>query len=222
MSATDFATVLGSETYLKIQNNKITNKSLSLGGRYAGEDADMTTAYQLEVGIEPGKTFSTNRKFILGVENDMNTGTIFTYSPGLEIFAYKGDLTGTQIGQITISAMNSANSTISIDTTSVTGSPTGNIFMAGDWLQPKGSSDNYMYPYQVANNVAFSSGTIAVPLNRVPIAQSNTSVGGNGIRVGKGNITFNVKHAEYNPYYIVPHDRLQYEQESFNLIEVIQ
>lgn len=219
----NFASVFTPETYFKIEFNKIAGSSLSLGGRYAGEQLDLNNIYQIEVGVPPGKKFSTNRKFVMGAENDMNKGVTFAYSPNITATKYLGDLTSSQQGQVGVPTATTGNANIVIDTTVVTGSPSGYIVRKGDYIQPiadTGHGVPYRYVYQATQDVAWSSSaSIVIPINRPILATTGVTNYG-GLAFGN-DVTFYVKYAKQNTYGVVPHDLLQYKENTLRLIEVI-
>ena len=198
------------ETYLNINLNKVTGSSIGLSGRQAAEHMAVDTVYQIELGIAPGKTYSTNRQSIFNVEAAMNNGTTFTYSPGLtNIVGYMGDVPNP--AQITLTDSTVGENTIYVNTTSVSGTPAGNLIRAGSYIQMNN------HPFQATQDVAWTnSSNIAIPVNR----QVMTDVSSVSTFV-VGNPTWTVKFADFNPYTIQPHDRLQYSSPSVRLIEVL-
>lgn len=202
------------ESSLSIQFNKIAGTSISPGGRFAGEYLNLNAIYQFDVGIAPGKTYSTNRQYILGVENDMNKGSIIAYSPSSALTSYMGTLTSSQIGQITITNPSAGDTSITINTSSVTDNPSGFIVRKGDYIQPIGSK----YPFQATSDVAWSSGSVSIPINRGFLVTSGVT-NYTGIVLGN-SVSFYVKYAEQNTYAVVPYDLLQYEKTKIRLIEV--
>ena len=129
---------------------------------------------------------------------------------------YQGDISGAQINNITLNSV--FGSEIYVDCSGATGS--GNLFKKGDFIQPKGNTDTYRYPYQVTSDVAFSTGSnITIPVHRPVLSQSGVALTSGGIKVGN-DVRWQVKILNLPQYSIVPHDRIAFS-EDFQLIEVI-
>ena len=179
----------------------------------------LPSVYSFTINIPDSLTYSTNRSLLeeldrldKTIEEEINIGTSNT---GLAyITQYQGNLTPTQIGQITVTSATGGN--IVLNTTSVTGSPTGDIFKKGDYIQ---LDTNYRYPYTVTSDVAYSGSSVTVPIHRGFIEQSGYTVSGKGINVGS-DVTWRVKALENPTYSIIPHDRISFNG-SFRLVEII-
>jgi hypothetical protein len=179
----------------------------------------LPSVYSFTINIPDSLTYSTNRSLLeeldrldKTIEEEINIGTSNT---GLAyITQYQGNLTPTQIGQITVTSATGGN--IVLNTTSVTGSPTGDIFKKGDYIQ---LDNNYRYPYTVTSDVAYSGSSVTVPINRGFLDQSGYTVSGKGINVGS-DVTWRVKALENPTYSIIPHDRISFNG-SFRLVEII-
>tara|TARA_R100001463_G_scaffold65234_3_gene118428 strand:+ start:811 stop:1440 length:630 start_codon:yes stop_codon:yes gene_type:complete len=206
--ASAFGNVMLPETYLKIVLNKPVNRSTGLSGQYAAEHYSANVIYQFEVGISPGYSYSENRNDILDIEQGMKDHTQFQYTLNLSGFtAYQGDVT--DLANVTHTSSVHGESTVYVNTTAVTGSPSGNLVRAGDWVRVGNKFA------QASEDVTYSSSSnIAIPLSRPNIDTGSVSLVANAP-------FFNVKFAEYNPYTIQPYDRLQYKNPSVKLIEVI-
>jgi len=211
--ASAFGNVMLPETYLKIVLNKPVNRSTGLSGQYAAEHYSANVIYQFEVGISPGKSYSENRNDILDIEQAMKDHTQFAYTMAIPGFTtYQGDVT--DLANVTHTSSVYGESNVYVNTTAVTGSPSGNLVRAGDWIRVGGFGSGGFA--QVTADVAFSSSSnIAIPLSR-----PNKHVG--SVQLYQVSPFFNVKFAEYNPYTIQPYDRLQYKNPSVKLIEVLQ
>lgn len=201
------------ETYLNITLNKVTGSSIGLSGRQAAEHMAVNTVYQLELGISGGKTYSTNRLGIFNAETAMNKGESFVYTPNFtnNIVGYMGDVPNP--AEITLTDVSIGESTVYANTTGVTGNMTGAVYLvrAGSYIQIN------THPYQVAENVAWSSNSnVAIPVTRRLMEDT-----GSVTTFAVGNPSWTVKFAEANPYTIQPHDRLQYSTQSIKLIEVL-
>ena len=130
---------------------------------------------------------------------------------------YQGDIESAQINNITVNGI--FGSEIYVNCSSATGS--GNLFEKGDYIQPKGNTDTYRYPYQVTADVTFDSGSsnTTVSVHRPVLSQTGVVLTSGGIKVGN-DVRFHVKITNLPKYTIVPHDLLQFSAD-FELIEVI-
>jgi hypothetical protein len=157
----------------------------------------------------------------MDVVNEANVNIGSTNSGLTYITAYQGDLSQAQLDQIVcVSGTGTDGANIHIDTTSVTGSPSGVLFKAGDFIQPQGNTGAYRYPYQVTSDVTYSSSAdITVPVHRGVLTQTGTSITTGDLRVGK-NVNFQVKALQMPIYSVVPRDRIEFSGD-FQLMEVI-
>ncbi len=241
---TSFLNVCEPCTSLNIVCNKVINHSTGLSGKRAGEHMAVNTVYQFELGVPQGLPFSTNRGDLQIIENAMNNGSSFNYAPvankntgnvvlenanvfripiAFNFTKYQGDLTGDQLNQITPRDIVVAEEQIYVNTTAVTGSPSGNLVKAGDYIQLNS------HPYQVTADVTYSSSSnITIPLNR-KVMEANADIstfyiindyGKSGLS-GQRSPNWTVKFAELNPSTIQPHNRLTYRNATFKLIEVL-
>jgi len=105
-----------------------------------------------------------------------------------------------------------------INCSSATGS--GNLFKKGDYIQPKGNTDTYRYPYQVTSDVTFSTGSnVTIPVHRPVLSQDGVALTSGGIKVGN-DVRWQVKITNLPKYSVVPHDRIAFSS-NFELVEVI-
>ena len=94
------------------------------------------------------------------------------------------------------------------------------IFKKGDFIQPKGNTDTYRYPYQVTSDVTWTHGTTpTVELHRPVLSQDGVTILSNGLKVGN-DVRWQVKIVNLPKYTVVPHDRVAFSDD-FQLIEVI-
>lgn len=225
--------VMISETYLTMNLNKIVNSSTGASGVFAAEYVQANAMYKFEFGINPSKIYSENIRDIKIIEEAMNKGITFNYQPGgrsasepvisFNFTKYQGDLTDSQLNEITPRDILVGEEQIYVNTTSVTGSPTGNLVKAGDFIQLND------HAYQATQDVAYSSSSnITIPLNR-KVMEANADIStffivnkldGTGPQAHRSP-RFIVKFAEQNPYTIQPHDRLVYKNASIKLVEVL-
>lgn len=213
-------TIVDNATYATIYRKKIAGQSISRSGRLLTSEVVSAVPYQFTVGMHSGLQYSTNR----GLTEDLNaldvteeaTIDIGTTNTSLSyITAYQGVLTPTQIGEITVTSASA--SSLVLDTSSVTGSPSGTAFKKGDYVQ---LDNSYRYPYQVTADVTYSGSSITLPLSRNFIPQASYTVSGKGIIVGSA-VTWKVKMINKPKYSVMPHDILQFD-DRFEFIEFIR
>jgi hypothetical protein len=212
-------TIIDNATYLDIDIRKQSGSTLSRSGHYKTADRNVNV-YSFKVGMHEGLTYSTNRGVIqdiytTGATNESNI-SLNNNSNMNYLTAYQGDIAGAQLNNITVNGVFGAE--IYVDCSGATGS--GNLFEKGDFIQPKGNTDTYRYPYQVTSDVAFSTGSnITIPVHRPVLSQSGVALTSGGIKVGN-DVRWHVKMLTLPQYSVVPHDRIAFSDD-FTLIEVI-
>ena len=220
-------TIIDNATFIEVNKRKVAASSISRSGHIKTADRGVGI-YMFTVGMHPGLTYSTNRGLLesldtMDVVNEANVNIGSTNSGLSYITNYQGDLTTAQQDQLTcVATTGTDGANIHVSTAGVTGNVSGytNLFKAGDFIQPKGNTSTYRYPYQVTSDVAWSvSADITVPVHRGVLTQTGTSITTGGLRVGK-NVNFQVKALSMPTYSIVPHDRIEFSGD-FELMEVI-
>lgn len=213
-------TIIDNATFVDINKRKVAASSISRSGHIKTADRGVSF-YQFTVGMHDALKYSTNRDVL----EDLDTVDVITESnvslnnnTNMQYLTnYQGNLSQSQLNQITMNGSNSAN--IYLDTTGVTGSPSGVLFEKGDFLQPKGNTSTYRYPYQVTSQVNFSSGNVTIPVHRGVLPQTGVALTSGGIRVGN-DVRFHLIALSMPTYSVVPHDRIEFSGD-FNLMEVI-
>ena len=212
-------TIIDTATYVEVDRREQFASTVSRSGHYKTADRNVNV-YSFKVGMHNGLKYSTNR----GVLEDIySTGSIneanisLNNNSGMNYLTnYQGDIAGAQINNITMVGSN--GSELYVNCSSATGS--GNLFEKGDYIQPKGNTDTYRYPYQVTSDVTFSTGAnVTIPVHRPVLSQTGVALTSGGIKVGN-DVRFHVKITNLPKYTIVPHDLLQFSAD-FELIEVI-
>ena len=170
--------------------------------------------------MHQGLTYSTNRALLSELSTlgktveanvSLNNNTNMNY-----LTAYQGNIAGAQLNNITVNSV--FGSEIYVNCSGATGS--GNLFKKGDFIQPKGNTDTYRYPYTVTSDVTFSTGAnVTIPVNRPVLSQSGVALTTGGIKVGN-DVRFQVKCVNQPTFSVVPHDLISFNDD-FNLIEVI-
>ena len=217
-------TIIDNATYLTINKRKVAASSVSRSGHLKTADRGVNF-YQFTVGMHEGLTYSTNRSVL----EDLDTVDIVTEanvslnnnSNMQYLTNYQGNISQAQLNNIIVVSPPTAvsgGSNITLNCSSATGS--GLLFKKGDFIQPKGNTSTYRYPYQVTEDVTFStSATLNVPVHRGVISQTGVDLHHQGIRVGN-DVRFHLKCTNMPTYSVVPHDRIQFSSD-FEFMEVI-
>ena len=218
-------TIIDNASFITINKRKGVGQTISRSG-HIKTSVQQGSLYRFTVGVDAGLKYSTNRNLLEDIDTlDRNvesnvdigaTNTGLTY-----ITAYQGDLIDGDTN--TISMVNAVGSNIYVDTTTIGNANVSGyttLFKKGDFIQPRGNTGTYRYPYQVTSDVAFSSNAnITVPIHRPFIPQDGVSVTSGFIRAGK-NVRFHLKALVMPTYTVVPYDRISFDSD-FELIEVI-
>ncbi len=219
-------TIINNATYLTIDKRKVTATSMSRSGHYKTSERS-PSPYSLTIGMHSGLTYSLNR----GLLEDLDTmdrtveaNISLAVNTSMDYLTnYQGALSNAQLAQIDVVATTGADgANIHIDTTNVTGSP-GSValFKKGDYIQPKGNTDTYRYPYQVTADVAHTtSSSVSIPLSRPFIPQDSYTLSNKGIVVGSA-CTWKVKMVKKPKYSVVPGDLLEFDDD-FEFLEFIR
>lgn len=212
-------TIIDNATFITIDDQRITGSSISRSGQYKTAERG-PSPYSFSVGMHQGLTYSTNRALLSELSTlgktveaniSLNNNTNMNY-----LTAYQGNIAGVQLNNITVNSV--FGSEIYVDCSGATGS--GNLFKKGDYIQPKGSTNTYRYPYTVTSDVTFSTGAnVTIPVNRPVLSQTGVALTSGGIKVGN-DVRFHVKCINQPNYSIVPHDLIAFSDD-FQLIEVI-
>jgi len=218
-------TIIDNAQFITVDKTKLAAQTLSRSGRIKTAEVASAVPYRFIIGMHSGLKYSTNRGLLeeldrldKTIEEEVDIGSTNT-ALGY-VTAYQGDLTSGQIGQIvTASVTPFSGANIYLNTNSVTGSPVGNLFKKGDFIQV--GPTNGRYPYQVTEDVTYSvSTTLRIPVHRAVIDQSGFSQSARNIAVGS-DVQWFVKMVRKPTYTIIPHDRIQFNSD-FELIEVIE
>jgi hypothetical protein len=133
------------------------------------------------------------------------------------ITGYQGDLSASDLGNITTTSTYSGQ-TMDLDISGVTGGTASSyVFKKGDYIQ---FASGYKYPYTVTADVQKGSGTtVTVTFNRPIIEQSGYTITGKNILAGV-DVTWTVKMLNKPSYTLIPERRVEFAG-SFSFIEVI-
>ena len=217
-------TIIDSASFITINKRKGIGQTISRSG-HIKTSVQQGSLYRFTVGVDAGLKYSENRALLQELDsldrNEESNIDIGGTNKGMSyITQYQGDLTEGQSN--TISMVDAVGSNIYVNTLSVSGNVSGytTLFKKGDFIQPRGNTGTYRYPYQVTSDVAFSSNAnITVPIHRPFIPQDGVSVTSGFIRAGI-NVRFHVKALVMPTYTVVPYDRISFDSD-FELIEVL-
>lgn len=216
-------TIIDNATYVEFDIREQSGSTLSRSGHYKTADRNVNV-YSFTVGMHNGLTYSTNRSVIqdlytTGSTNEANIS--LNNNSGMNYLTeYQGSLSSGQQAEVTLNS--TFGSEIYVDTTGVTGNVSGytHLVKKGDFIQPKGNTDTYRYPYQVTSDVAWSSAAnITIPVHRPILSQDGVALTSGGAKFGN-DVRWQVKITNLPKYTIAPHDLLQFSAD-FELIEVI-
>lgn len=235
-SPTGLMKLLTRPTYVQFYLNRTPAKTTSMSGHYKTKDNTGTPFYTFKFATHEGFQYSTEtglRPFIedlyarTGTENEELIALFDDDTSTYDLTTYNGALTEDQQNELKVVTAVTGGSNIVVNTQNVTGSPSGLLFKKGDFIQPRGPSGGYRYPYQVTADATYAAtSNITVQVNRPVIAQTGITFGAGsgptysgGLTAGK-NVRFNTKVTKLPTYSIVPHDRVKFNGD-FEMIEVI-
>lgn len=201
---------------IEIERREPVAGTLSRSGKYKTADRNINI-FKFTVTPSQGLKYSENKDLLVDCEQlDVFT----TSNVSLNNNAGMDYLTANMHGQTNdaITVVGFQGRDIYLDTSNATGS--GQIFQAGDYIQPLGNTNTYAYTYTVRQSAPFSasSSNVLVQLHRPILEQDGVDIVGHGIRMGN-DVRFNVKLANPVSYRILPGDNLQIDP--IELIEVI-
>jgi len=189
---------------------------ISRSGKYKTSDTNINV-FRFNVSPSQGLKYSESQALLVDCDQ---TNVLTTSNISLNNNAGMNYLTANMHGQtnnaITVVGYNGRD--IYLDTTGATGS--GQLFQAGDYLQPLGNTNTYAYPYTVRQSAPFSSSSsnVLVQLHRPILEQDGVTIIGSGLRLGN-DVRFNVKLTNPVRYTVNPGDNLQIEP--IEIVEVI-
>lgn len=219
-------TIVNNATYIDFKQAKLTGQSISRSGRVLTSEVVSAEPFRIDVGMHEGLTYSTNRDLAqsinnldITVEEAINIGSTNT---GLAyITQYMGGMDAAQVAQVTVTQSGGTpygEKQLVLNTTGVTGTTPANAFVQGDIITLDGA---YRYPYIVTADVPWSASGITVPLSRNFITQDGFTTVGAGIEVGV-DCTWTVKMLKKPNYSVLPGDRLVFQGNKFELVEIIR
>ena len=212
--------IIDESTFVTINKRKVAASTVSRSGHLKTADRGVNF-YQFTVGMHDGLTYSANRNLLEDLDTQditVEANVSLNNNSNMQYLTnYKGNISQSSLNNITMVGHNGANLYINCSS-GVSGS--GTMFNKGDYIQPKGNTSTYRYPYQVTSDVAFCTGAnVVVPVHRGVRTQDGVALTSGGIRVGN-DVRFHVKATRMPTYSIVPHDRISFSG-NFELMEVI-
>lgn len=214
-------TIVDNAMSITIDRRKVSGYTVSRSGQIKISSIASNVPWQMTIEMHSGLKYSQNRAVLEELDRIdraiTSTINIGTSNPGLAYLTkYQGDLSTSDIGNITVAAANVL--TVTLDVSSVSAGSGAYVFRKGDYFTLDGA---YKYPYTVTSDVLRGAGsTLSVPINRPFITQSGYTTVGAGIEVGK-DITWNMVIISKPSYSVVPYDRIAWNG-AFELVEVIE
>jgi len=210
--------IIDNASFITINKRKSVGQTISRSG-HIKTAVQQPSLYRFTVGVDQGLTYSANRDLLQDLDNIDRNGEsnvdIGSTNTGISyITSYQGGKTG---GTLSINSYDGDQ--IYVDQTSVTGS--GDLFKAGDFIQPLGNTSTYRYPYQVKYDVTLNTGSsnTIIFVDRPVLSQDGVSLTGSDFRLGS-DVRFHLKALVMPTYSVIPHDRIGFSSD-FELIEVL-
>lgn len=214
-----FGTIIDNATFFTMDKRKTTAMTVSRSGHIKTAERN-PSVYKFTVGSVPGLQYSTNRGVLEDIDKFdrvVEANVSLANNSGMAYLTeYQGNISGAQRNNITM--VGSHSNELYINTSGATGS--GSLFKKGDFIQPKGNTGTYRYPYQVTSDVTFSSSSnVTIPVHRPILSQDGVGITSGGIRTGN-DVRFHVKAIVCPTYTIVPHDRIEFDG-NFEFVEIL-
>ena len=190
--------------------------TISRSGKYKTADRNINI-FKFNVTPSLGLKYSQNKDLLVDCEQtDVFTTANVSLNNNTGMNYLTANLNGQTNNAITVIGFQGRD--LYCNTSAATGS--GDIFTAGDYIQPLGNTNTYGYTYTVRETVPFSSSgsNVTVTLHRPILEQDGVTIIGSGLRLGN-DVRFNVKLLNPVRYRVVPGDNLQIDP--IELVEVI-
>jgi hypothetical protein len=209
--------IINSAQQIEFDRRRMVGQSVSRSQRIKTAERSTGQPWKFKVTPPAQLPWTASRGFIEVIDfNDrVNEYTIsLNDNPGMNyITAYQGQLTQSQLNDLTISTSTTATLVLttlpSVSTTTV-------MFKAGDIIQP----ENSRYPYSVTTQVLRgATSTITVPLHRSIITSEGVNLMTQGVKVGN-SATWQMVVTGLPTYSLIPMRQVQYTGD-FELIEKI-
>lgn len=216
-------TVIDKTGFITINQRKSAGSTISRSGRLK-TSVQQGAVYRFTVGAPQGLKYSDNRALlteldVLDVTVSSNVDIGYTNQAMKYITEYKGGITNPSVGVNGLALNGFSGSEFYIDASGISAG-SGTMFKVGDFLQPKGNTNTYRYPYQVTSEVAYStSSNVTVTVNRPIIPQDGVALTSGNIRLGN-EVKFHLTCVTNPTYSVVPHDIIEFSGD-FELMETI-
>lgn len=214
--------IIDNSVSIIVERTVLAASTLSRSGRFRTGRLVGNQPFAFTVQYRPVQTYSTVRDVLEEIDRlDVVSSEIVDIgktNSGLSwITAYQGDLTATQLGQLSLTS--TAAQTITFSTASVVGATaTDYVVKKGDYIQLE---TGYKYPYTATADVQFgSSGSVTIPINRPFIEQAGYTKSGKGLVAGV-DVTWTVKMTAKPTYQLLPNRFVEFTG-PFTLLEVIE
>lgn len=211
--------VIDNAGFITINKRKGVGQTISRSG-HVKTALQQQSIYRFTISVPDGLKYSENRDFLesldgLDIIEEANVDIGSTNSGLSYLTAYQGDRTSANLANITVNGV--FGNEIYVDTTTCGGS--GNIFKAGDFIQPEGNTDTYRYPYQVTSDFSTAGANATITVHRPVLEQDGVSLASGNLRVGN-DVRFHLKALTMPVYSVIPHDLISFDG-NFEFIEVI-
>jgi len=212
-------TIIDNTTYLTINKRKGAGVTVSRSG-HIKTSVQQGSLYRFTVGAPQGLKYSDNRGLLesldtLDITQESNVDIGDTNNNLSYLTEIKGTIgsPGTGAGLVMVGH---SGSELYINFSGATGS--GTILKKGDFIQPKGNTSTYRYPYQITSDVsATTSANVTVSVHRPVLTQDGVALTSGGVRLGE-DCRFHLICANMPTYSVVPHDIIEFTDD-FELIE---
>jgi len=214
-------TIIDTATYIEVDTREPSAGVISRSGKYKTSDTNINL-YRFNIGMHDGLEYGSNR----GLLTDLATATVSVSNVSLNnnsgqnfITEYKGNVPASG-GTDNLTVSSTFGNQIYVDQTTMT-SGSGLLFVQGDFIQPKGNTNTYKYPYQVLSNVTYdnTSSNTTITVHRPILNQNGVNIVGSGFRIGQ-DVRFNLQILDLPTHDIVPYNRIQFNGD-FECIEVL-
>ena len=215
-------TIIDGAVTIDIMRSKVATSTVSRSGRYKTGQLVSNQPFQFNAQYRPQNDYANSRSLLEEIDR-----LDVIYSEAIDIgatntnlswiTAYQGDLSASDLGNITTTSTYSGQ-TMDLDISAVTGGTAASyVFKKGDYIQ---FAAGYRYPYTVTADVQKGSGTtVTVSFNRPIIEQSGYTITGQNILAGS-NVTWTVKMLNKPSYTLIPERRVEFAG-GFSFIEII-
>ena len=212
-------TIIDKTSFLTIDKRKGAGFTVSRSG-HIKTSVQQGSLYRFTVGAPEGLKYSENRGLLetldsLDITEESNVDIGDTNTNLSYITEVKGTIDSPDTGAGLVMVGHSG-SDLYINFSGASGS--GTILKKGDFIQPKGNTSTYRYPYQITSDIsATTNANVTVSVHRPVLEQDGVALTSGGVRLGQ-DCRFHLICANMPTYSVVPHDLIEFTKD-FELIE---